>query len=273
MIGKIQVTSTGYDPNGPPVRDPTLGLTVYMVEWDRDYHAITDKGYLSEPGDVEESWSGYSYSYYVDHTLKVSLTPEQARQRLTRPKKEQKMSNAKLVEVVQKYGVVWAGEGKKFTLASGAQSDFFFDFSRVVMVPEGMAAVVDAINAAIPTERIQAIGGPSSGADPIVGAVLASLKYDIRGFTVRKEPKGRGPGAGEMYEGYLDAGDEVVMVEDVTTSGGSVLKAIKVVEDRGAKVVKVISLLDRLAGAKSLLQGYDFVALTTKDDFNLTPPY
>lgn len=86
MIGKIQVTSTGYDPDGPPVHDPTLGLTVYMIEWDRDYHAVTDLGYLSEPGDVEESWAGYTYSYYVDHTLMVPLTPVEARQRLTRPR-------------------------------------------------------------------------------------------------------------------------------------------------------------------------------------------
>lgn len=190
------------------------------------------------------------------------------------------MSNAKLIEVVQKYGVVWAGKGKKFTLASGAESDFFFDFSRVVMVPEGMRAVIDAILGVMPI-KFNRVGGPSSGADPIVGGVLGSfpavtltaIETPVRGFTVRKEPKGRGPGAGEMYEGYLDAGDQVVMIEDVTTSGGSVLKAIKVVEERGAKVVKVISLLDRLAGAKYLLDGYDFVALTTKDDFNLAPPY
>lgn len=228
MIGKITVTSTGYDPDAPPINDPTLGIT---------------------------------------------------------------RSQVNLIEAVQKYGVQWAGPGKKFTLASGAESDFFFDFSKVVMVPAGIQAVVAAISEVLPPlTEFNRIGGPSSGADPIVGAVLTAFQtatgeFDgnrmvikrgtdhVRGFTVRKEPKGRGPGAGEMFEGYLDEGDQVVMIEDVTTSGGSVIKAIKVAEDRGAKVVKVISLLDRLAGAKDKLAGYDFVALCNKDQFDLTPPY
>lgn len=180
----------------------------------------------------------------------------------------------RLVSVIKKYGVVWAPEGEEFTLASGAKSKFYVDFSRVVMVPEGAAAIAAAVVEVLPV-RFDAIGGPMSGADPIIGAVLPALHYfpaaspAVRGFVVRKEPKGRGPGAGEMYEGYLEAGNEVVIVEDVTTSGGSVLKAVKVIEDRGAKVVKVITLLDRLAGASDKLKDYNFQALTTLTDLNL----
>ncbi len=179
-----------------------------------------------------------------------------------------------LVSAIKKYGVVWAPEGEEFTLASGAKSKFYIDFSKVVMTPDGAAAIAAAVIEFLPIDY-NAVGGPMSGADPIIGSILPSLYCfsaagrDVRGFVVRKEPKGRGPGAGEMYEGYLEKGDKVVIVEDVTTSGGSVLKAIKVVEDRGATVVKVITLLDRLAGAREKLKDYNFQALTTLADLNL----
>jgi orotate phosphoribosyltransferase len=170
--------------------------------------------------------------------------------------------------------VVWAPEGEEFTLASRAKSKFYIDFSKVIMTPDGAAAIVGAVVAALPSD-FDAIGGPMSGADPIVGAVLPALHCypaagrNVRGFVIRKEPKGRGPGAGEMYEGYLEKHSEVVLVEDVTTSGGSVLKAIKVVEEQGASVIKVITLLDRLAGAAEKLKDYNFQALTTLDDLKI----
>lgn len=176
----------------------------------------------------------------------------------------------KLVEVIKRYGVVWAPEGEEFTLASGAKSKFYVDFSKVIMVPEAAKIIAEAVIGQLP-EVVDAIGGPMSGADPIVGAVLSQIGAagPLRGFVIRKEPKGRGPGAGEMHEGYLNLAMEVVLVEDVTTSGGSVLKAIKVVEERGANVKKVITLLDRQAGAGEKLAGYDFVALTTLQDLGL----
>ncbi len=179
-----------------------------------------------------------------------------------------------LVSVIKKYGVIHAPEGEEFTLASGAKSKFYIDFSRVVWTTDGAAAIAGAVIDALPTDY-DAIGGPMSGADPIIGSVLPGLLSfpaagkPVRGFVIRKEPKGRGPGAGEMFEGYLEKNDKVVIVEDVTTSGGSVLKAIEVVESRGAKVVKVITLLDRLAGASDKLKDYNFQALTTLADLDL----
>lgn len=179
----------------------------------------------------------------------------------------------KLVETIGVLGVQWAPKGEEFTLASGAKSEFYVDFSRIVMHPQGIAVVSDAVERFLPVEYFDAIGGPMSGADPIIGSVLCGLnlftqasKRNIRGFTIRKEPKGRGPGAGDMYEGYLEKDDKVVIIEDVTTSGGSVLKAIKVVEERGASVVRVITLLDRQAGAAEKLKDYNFVAITTLED-------
>ncbi len=176
-----------------------------------------------------------------------------------------------LVNVIRKYGVVWAPEGEDFTLASGAKSKFYVDFSKVVMTTDGIQAVALAIFKKLVGLDFDRVGGPMSGADPIVGALLSRFPYEspVRGFTVRKEPKGRGPGAGDMFEGYLHAGDRVVLVEDVTTSGGSVLKAARVVEERGARVVKIVTLLDRLAGARDKLAAYDFAVCCTLDDLGL----
>lgn len=167
-------------------------------------------------------------------------------------------------------GLVRAAAGTKFTLASGAKSDFYIDFDRVMMTPAGSKAVIECLFYAVANIDCNAIGGPSSGIDPIIGGLLPHL-YDkqilhVRGFKVRKEPKGRGPGAGEMIEGYLKAGDKAIVIEDVTTSGGSVLKAIAEVEKVGAMVVKVITLLDRQAGASEKLAGYDFEPLLKLDE-------
>lgn len=178
-------------------------------------------------------------------------------------------TNIRLRDIVKKYGLVYAPPGEQFTLASGAKSDFYIDFSLVMMRPIGAAVITRSVLAAIKNVEFDSIGGPSSGADPIIGGLMVQLSTKdppVCGFTIRKEPKGRGPGAGAMFEGHLKPGQKVIVVEDVTTSGGSILKAIKVVEDAGAKVVKAITLLDRLAGAKEKLNDYDFEALLTLDD-------
>ena len=200
------------------------------------------------------------------------------------------MDNKKvLVEVIQNHGIVYAKPGEEITLASGAKSKFYIDFDRLVMLPAGMHAIVDCLHDVLRKldhnyagHRVpswDAFGGPSSGADPIVGAMMASLHLTnaitgkaVRGFKVRKEPKGRGPDAGAMIEGYLNPGDKAVLVEDVTTSGGSVLKAIAEVEKAGATVVKVITLLDRLAGAGEKLAKYEFEAITTLNDLKIEIP-
>lgn len=173
-----------------------------------------------------------------------------------------------LVDVIKEFGVVHAPRGQEFTLASGATSKFYVDFSRVMMVPMGVIAVTQALMHHI-DRTYDIIGGPSSGADPIIGALLTRTKFEVRGFTIRKEPKGRGPGAGDMFEGYIKPGLRAVVIEDVTTSGGSVMKAIKEVEKQGASVVRVISLLDRQAGADKLLKDYHFSSLVRLDDLGL----
>jgi len=118
---------------------------------------------------------------------------------------------------------------------------------------------------------VEAIGGPTLGADPIVTAValVSFLEGDpIPAFIIRKEPKGHGKGLWIEGDKALREGMRVALVEDVVTTGGSLLKAIKVAEDRGLKVVQVITLVDRGEGGKERLaqEGYPLEALFTAEE-------
>ena len=100
---------------------------------------------------------------------------------------------------------------------------------------------------------------------------MISLKNGrpLFGFYVRKEPKKRG--TRKLIEGNLEKGEKVVVVDDVTTKGSSVIKAINAIRDFGCEVVKVISIVDREAGARENFRniGVDFESLFTKSDFGL----
>ena len=108
------------------------------------------------------------------------------------------------------------------------------------------------------------------GAIPIVNSVV-QRSYDrkpIPGFFVRKESKQRG--TQKLIEGNLTPASSVVLVEDVTTTGGSVLRAVEAVRDLGCTVTKVVTVVDRLEGASENLSkhGIELVALFTRDDFS-----
>jgi orotate phosphoribosyltransferase len=103
-------------------------------------------------------------------------------------------------------------------------------------------------------KKVTAIGGPAYGAIPIISGMLtmfAEHKWPMKGFFVRKETKDYGKK--ELLEGHLDQDDKVVLVEDVTTTGGSLLKAIDEVK-RLASIVQVISVVDRNQGADKLFK-------------------
>ena len=149
---------------------------------------------------------------------------------------------------------------EKVTLASGKESNFYIDGKQVTLDPHGSLLVGQVILSMLEGEKVDAIGGPTLGADPIATAVsLVSAKtpHPIKAFIVRKEAKKHG--MQRMIEGpRLKEGDQVVMVEDVITTGGSVLKAIQDVEALKAKVIKVICLVDRNQGARELLASYNY---------------
>ena len=134
-----------------------------------------------------------------------------------------------------------------FTLASGKESSYYVDARLATLDPEG-ANLISGIffEELAGWPDVTAVGGPSAGADPIVGA-LVSRSYEegrpLRGFVVRKEEKKHG--TGNLIEGNLAGGDKVAILEDVTTTGGSTLRAVDAVKAAGAEVSCVLSVVDR----------------------------
>jgi len=151
----------------------------------------------------------------------------------------------------------------EFTLSSGKKSNFYIDCRKVTLHPQGAKLIGKIILEKIKGLKVDAIGGLTLGADPITAAVITLS--DIPGFIVRKKTKEHG--TQQKIEGIIEPGFNVVIVEDVATTGASALQAIKAVEDFGAKVVKVISIVDREEGATETLKNYDFDPIFGKKEF------
>ena len=156
----------------------------------------------------------------------------------------------------------------RFTLASGRDSTYYIDARLTTMSPEGLALIGPLALATLRARSWtpEAVGGLTLGADPIAYAIAYASVADpplVRAFTVRKEPKGHG--TGRMIEGGLQAGDRVVIVEDVVTTGGSALRAAQAVRESGASVIGVLAIVDREEGGRDALEraGYGVLALTT----------
>jgi orotate phosphoribosyltransferase len=159
--------------------------------------------------------------------------------------------------------------GGSFTLASGAGSNFYFDMKKTMFDPEGAALIGDVLFEAIRADAVDQVGGLEIGAVPIATAVAMRSwpERPIRAFFVRKEAKGHG--TNKLIDGQYSDGGRTILFEDVTTTGGSVMKAVEAVRARGGTVAKIVTLVDRLEGAKANLaeQGIELVAIFTKDDF------
>jgi len=164
-----------------------------------------------------------------------------------------------LKNLLKETGAVKFGD---FTLSSGKKSDFYVDCRKVTLHPQGAKLIGNIILEKIKGLKIDAVGGMTMGADPIIGAVITL--GDIPGFIVRKKAKEHG--TGQKIEGLIETGWNVLIVEDVATTGGSALQAIEAAEAEGAKVVKVISVVDREEGAKEALQKYNFDPILKKSD-------
>jgi orotate phosphoribosyltransferase len=163
-----------------------------------------------------------------------------------------------------------------FTLASGRTSHYYVDGRTVTLSAEGASEVgagVLELIADLPS--VAAIGGLTMGADPIVGATLAAAgsggRPGLLGFLVRKEAKGHG--TGKLVEGPLKQGMDVVIVDDVATTGGSSLQAVAAVEAMSCRVARVVVVLDRLEGAAEafVAKGLDFRAMVTIRDLGVEP--
>lgn len=157
-----------------------------------------------------------------------------------------------------------------FTLASGKKSSYYVNSKKVLFHAEAISLLGELLADATADLTFEAIGGLEVGAIPMAAAALTALHRrgkHIEGFFVRKEAKGHG--SKERLEGLVKAGDRVVVIDDVLTTGGSVLQAIEVVEAAGAKVVRVVCICDRLQGAREALARYDFRPLFTIRDFGI----
>jgi orotate phosphoribosyltransferase len=136
-----------------------------------------------------------------------------------------------------------------FVLTSGKHSDHYFDCKQVTLHPEGLAIVSQLLAAKLHSKSIPAIGGLAIGADPIVGGVVSSswdFGYPIRGFIVRKEAKKHGTHS--WIEGPVAKGQRVAIVDDVVTSGGSIITAIERARIEGLEPVIAITIVDREEG-------------------------
>lgn len=154
-------------------------------------------------------------------------------------------------------------------LTSGRTSTYYIDAKMTTLDPEGSNLVGQMILDILRPFDIDAIGGYTLGADPIVSVVAAlSAQTDrpLPAFIVRKEPKKHGER--KMIEGPFEKGWKVAVVDDIVTTAGSTLKAIKAVEEEGAEVVLALTIVDRLEGGRENLEknGYRFLSLFTRDD-------
>ena len=156
----------------------------------------------------------------------------------------------------------------KFKLASGQESLYYIDLSQCTLTRDGLSAIVCALVNAVEWEGMNTVGGPAIGAVPLVAGLLTHF-YHLplptgrpgRGFFVRNTAKDHGDG--QLIEGPLQVGDKVILVEDVTTTGNSLLKTAQLVESYGANIVRVVTVVNREAGAKDLFNqaGYKFISL------------
>jgi orotate phosphoribosyltransferase len=160
-----------------------------------------------------------------------------------------------------------------FTLASGKKATFYLDCRQITLDSVGAKLIGEGILELLQQKPMpQAVGGMSIGADPITAAVITVAAYrgvPLKGFMVRKQSKGHG--TNQFVEGPIVAGDCVVIVEDVVTTGGSSLDAIEKVEALGVTVDGVIAIIDRLEGGREMFEskGYSFQTLFTVRDFGI----
>ncbi len=157
-----------------------------------------------------------------------------------------------------------------FTLASGKKSTYYVNSKKVLFHAEDITLLGELLFEATADLDYQAIGGLEVGAIPMAAAALTAAHRagrHLEGFFVRKQAKGHG--SKELVEGQVRAGDKVVVIDDVLTTGGSVVQAIAAVEAVGATVVRVVCICDRLQGAREALAGYDYRPLFTVRDFGV----
>jgi orotate phosphoribosyltransferase len=167
-------------------------------------------------------------------------------------------------------------ERRKVVLSSGKESDFYLDLRTTMMRPRGIELAGKLLFARLEQgAHVDAVGGMVVAAVPVVSAVLLAAAHsagrgaDLLGFFVRKEAKKHG--LGKQIEGAFAAGQTVALVEDTMTTGGSTLEALDAVLAAGARVARVLCIVDRGEGAAAAFaaRGLTLESLFTRDDLPL----
>lgn len=183
---------------------------------------------------------------------------------------------ARLVDLVRELAFIDGGNDEAFTLASGRTSRWFFDMKPVMMNPEAGRLVGQLMNARCDEINADFVGGLELGAVPLAALVVATdFTSDRLGFMVRKQAKGRGGRKTNNPPGIegasISGGGRVIILEDVTTTGGSAIQAVKRIEEEtSCEVVAVISILDREEGGKEAFAeaGIPFESLLVRSDIS-----
>jgi len=162
----------------------------------------------------------------------------------------------------------------EFTLRSGARSDWYVDARATTFSGEGAALVAGAVLEVL-ADEVTAVGGPTQGADPIAVAtavVGTAAGRPLKAFSVRARAKGHGTGG--RLVGPVGALDRAAVVEDTTTTGGSLLEAVDVLTGEGILVVQAIVLVDRSGGRVAeafAARGIAYRALLLPGDLGVGP--
>jgi len=146
----------------------------------------------------------------------------------------------------------------KFILSSGKESSFYLDARLVTLSAPGAYLTARIMLDMIKDDRLDAIGGPTLGADPMVGAI-ASLSHQagrpVNTFIIRKQPKAHGKQ--QQIEGpLLKEGASVVIIDDVATTGKAFVESIEVLQKMNIKIIKAVCVIDRGEGAREALAKY-----------------
>jgi orotate phosphoribosyltransferase len=163
-----------------------------------------------------------------------------------------------------------------FVLSSGRRSSYYIDARRTTMSASGLEIIGKLGLLSIRDLGWQAsnVGGLTLGADPVAYAIALASRHDpptLDAFTVRKEPKVHG--TGQLIEGCFARGTSVVVVDDVFTTGGSALQAIRAVRAAGGTPVGVLAVVDRQEGGLEAIRetGLPAQAMVTVRDLGIEP--
>ncbi|RMF84145.1 MAG: orotate phosphoribosyltransferase [Nitrospirae bacterium] len=178
------------------------------------------------------------------------------------------MDRSRLIELLAERSFAYRPEAP-FVLASGRTSPYYFDCKATLYHPEGLVLAGRLLFEGVAPLEPAGIGGLTLGADPLAFACAYCSEVHgrpIEAFVVRKRPKDHGTRL--PIEGNVGPGDRVVVVDDVITTGGSALKAIRACREAGMEVVACYVVVDRQEGGREAIEaeGVPVTALATREE-------